>query len=261
MPGEELAVHFFFKFLQWRDRHYIAALREQYDADALREKYGKRTVSRVAGVLAMLLLLFAGLPAIWYGVYQLLKRELHQEHDVQIVWSYVPQFVAGALLGFIGAFTIVLTFALLHARWRYGADFHEYLAHECLKVGYNVPRRTTQMLLIMGIPCLILAYMSADAYTLFTSRSIITNTFFGFTESRHSFDEIAGLKRRSYLRREKQKQVLGFYHSISFKDGTEWTTRIPRSVVSPRNLRQGERILQHISQQTGLPIVDAPPDP
>jgi hypothetical protein len=261
MPGEEIAVHFMFKFFQWRDRDYIASLHERYDLEKLRATYGKRTFARVSAVLGSLVLLFAGAPALAYGLFLLLRRDLLREGDVQIVWSYLPQITAAALLGFIGAFAIILTMELLRARWLYQTRFHEYVAYECLRAGYNIHLRTIQLLLGIGLPCLVLAYLSVGTYTLFTSHSIVTNPFFGFNESRYSFDQITALNRRSYAGREDQRPVERFYHSISFKDGTEWSTRVPYSAVSPADLRKGEEILNYLSQQTGVPITKAPIDP
>jgi hypothetical protein len=262
MAGEAFFVRWMLNKFRERDRAYVDSLRTQYDFVQLDAQF-RRNFRRETIVS-----LLVGMPAffaIWgsgaYGLYRLMQMRWHAVGDVQIVVLHMAPLFACFAFGLVLATCMLTLLSLLLDRWIYRDRVAEYTAYCCLRHGYDLVGRSLQMIGLIGVPTLLICLLAMGQYTVVTSQEVVLNPFWGFNETHYPFAWIQSLRERTYQSKERHQPVLRTYHSVLFKDGYEWTSRPWPLAMSPEDTRRGQKIVEYLSQQTGLPIEKAPMDP
>jgi hypothetical protein len=261
MAGEQLGTQLLYALFRRLDRRYIEDLRRQYDFRALSAKYersvGRRFIETLCGLVAGV----GAFAALSYGSYLLFHAYATRDPDIQHIWTS-PSLITGPLSFSIAAtFTLGVLVALLREKLKYGENWHEYRAFECLKMGFDTYRRTRQVVTFLVVPFFILAIFSADDYHFVTSRQVVLNPFGGFGEKRYPISEVVALRQRSTMGVGEKKNRLLKYYAVEFMNGFDWRIQSGAHDVSPRDRKEGAQIVEYLSAQTGIPITVMPVDP
>ncbi len=261
MAGEGFAVHFVFGIFRRLDRKFIQALQAQYSIADLERRLGDSRQKRAIRALFGLFLFFGMTALLIYGGYRLAVAYAQRDPDMRVFFGFTPQLLGGGLLGFTAALFAALLLEFVSTRLVYGDRSHEYIVLECLRYGFNIYRRTLQLMVVLGAPMLILALLSLDTYTFATSNAVVLNPYWGIGETRYPFSQIQSLEERSLIANTKHGPKRQVYHEIDFRDGHVWQSHSGGGDVAPRTQWEGRDLVDFLSKQTGLPIVKAPMDP
>jgi hypothetical protein len=261
MAGEQLGLKLMYKLFRRLDREYIEDLQRRYDYRELSAKYersvGRRFIETLCGLVAG----FGGFAALSYGSYLLFQAYASRDPDIKHVWTSTSLVTGPLCLGLAATFTLGVLVALLREKLRYGENWHEYRAFERLKMGFDTYRRTRQVVTFLVVPFFILAIFSADDYDFVTSRQVVLNPFPGFGEKRYPISEVVALRQRSTMGVGDKKNRLLKYYAVEFMNGFDWRIQSGAHDVSPRDRKEGAKIVQYLSAQTGIPITVMPLDP
>lgn len=103
--------------------------------------------------------------------------------------------------------------------------------------------------LIFTIPALILAF---DNYSYITTKSIVTNSYFSFTEKSITFSDIQKILHITRFKNKVSKQIekTSSHYSVIAKDNQIWDTLN----LTINHTPQEEEVVNYISQKSKVPI-------
>jgi hypothetical protein len=261
MAGEVLGVQLVFGLFKRLDREFIRNLQMKYSIPELERSLGDSRGKRAVRALLGLPIFFGLCAGLIYAGYKLAVLYSQRDPDMQLFFGFMPQLFGGGMLGFAVALLVGFIVELVSTRIAFGDRMHEYMALECLRHGFDVYRRSFQMIAIFCLPLAFFALLSFDMYTFATSRDVVLNPYWGIGETRYPFSQIQSLEERSFMGERKGRTSRQVYHVITFLDGHEWTSHSDGGNVSPRTRDEGRALVEYLSQQTGVPITKAPIDP